>query len=760
MGDSRIMSHNMSVFKKDGDSEGDSGFVTPDSTTKLPQFVEGEDVLSHGKDGLFYLGTIVMVDSENERCMVQFQDSTAHWSLYKDLAKLKLPDSADVCIICKSSNRWDSNEIILCCICQQGYHQDCVQPCIGIEYCDVESQWECPCCLRNSSKEGKESKMLSSQSGKSKKRSSLPSVELQHDSKLVLPYHIKSLTWDQGHKSNREQTYCYCGGPGEWYNRMLQCQRCKQWFHEACVDCLHYSLLYGDRFYIFVCELCNDSVEFLHRLDVKWVDVVHLAIFNLTLQDSKTYFEYEETITQWINDSWELLQCPLALQNIPVNLRKQEVLRVLEGNRPRFKCGREIKKKTSLWGLRIRIPPPVQAFTLPQGGITYETIKQITFRNKKNRNEESPPIPRTYRIREEKQEEVDKNIIRFSPAKKRAMSPSAITFDDDSPKSEKIRKKRKREVDSLVEEGKDELDSGLGSRELRRHNQEELTEDSHVVNLNKQDQKSSLQRVLQDRTVVAVKRKRGRPPKNDVKNDKPRHIRDLGDLNHKRAEKLLKEALKQGSGGLSLRQMSVDGGLSPVSVTPSGETSGDDSSSHGTLASFIPPPSNFEGYNNPFLNLDTQWLTASPVVRIHKRQLIENDLRYDKNGDVKHRKFRRKFEKSVKVQNVGGTIGLNGCVPTGVQINDTTYNKGCDEFAVNGRLPESPNKEDCDRVNKDSTKMINSALSFSDLKSSVKDFFGAANRIANGEKFNIIARRVSAHNKVQYLIEWDTPSSS
>ena len=37
--------------------------MTPDSTTKekVSRFIEGEDVLSHGKDGLFYLGVIVVV---------------------------------------------------------------------------------------------------------------------------------------------------------------------------------------------------------------------------------------------------------------------------------------------------------------------------------------------------------------------------------------------------------------------------------------------------------------------------------------------------------------------------------------------------------------------------------------------------------------------------------------------------------------------------------------------------------------------------
>ena len=59
---------------------------------------------------------------------------------------------------------------------------------------------------------------------------------------------------------------------------------------------------------MFVCALCNDGLEFVHRLDVRWVDVIHLALFNLTLQDSKTYFPLNDTIIPWINDNWEFLQ--------------------------------------------------------------------------------------------------------------------------------------------------------------------------------------------------------------------------------------------------------------------------------------------------------------------------------------------------------------------------------------------------------------------------------------------------------------------
>jgi hypothetical protein len=65
-----------------------------------------------------------------------------------------------------------------------------------------------------------------------------------HDWLLLQP---DKLSWDQSHRSNAEQRYCYCGKDGEWFMQMLQCGRCRQWFHEKCIKCLQYPLYCGDR---------------------------------------------------------------------------------------------------------------------------------------------------------------------------------------------------------------------------------------------------------------------------------------------------------------------------------------------------------------------------------------------------------------------------------------------------------------------------------------------------------------------------------
>lgn len=41
---------------------------------------------------------------------------------------------------------------------------------------------------------------------------------------------------------------------------------------------------------------------------------------------------------------------------------------MLTNNRNRFKCGREIKKRTTIWGLRVRLPPPCPVVNLPASG--------------------------------------------------------------------------------------------------------------------------------------------------------------------------------------------------------------------------------------------------------------------------------------------------------------------------------------------------------------------------------------------------------
>ena len=139
---------------------------------------------------------------------------------------------------------------------------------------------------------------------------------------------------------------------------MLQCQRCQQWFHQECIRNPNVSqLLFGDRFYEFVCTLCTGtSVEVVRRLHMGWVDALHLILFNLIVTNRKEHHDLETAIIPLLKKKLKYLQSPSSvLHSSRIEPKYLEAL--LKSNKTRFKCGSS-SKRSKFWTL-IKVGPPL-----------------------------------------------------------------------------------------------------------------------------------------------------------------------------------------------------------------------------------------------------------------------------------------------------------------------------------------------------------------------------------------------------------------
>ncbi|KAL1434562.1 hypothetical protein MTO96_011651 [Rhipicephalus appendiculatus] len=220
-------------------------------------------------------------------------------------------DNDLVCSVCTMGESEPPNEIVICDTCNKGFHQTCHTPKISDQVLLPNIPWHCRNCVPVGSVR---------KSAKNYKNGARVQMF-----KLGFPYNMKTLQWDDQHKVNTKKCYCYCGGPGEWNMKMLQCRSCRQWFHEACIQGLETPLLYGDSFYYFTCSVCNNGPEVVKRMPLTWMDITHLTLYNLVMERRKKYYDLDDVILPYLNSIWLALQLPSDIFRCSVRERRTNI---------------------------------------------------------------------------------------------------------------------------------------------------------------------------------------------------------------------------------------------------------------------------------------------------------------------------------------------------------------------------------------------------------------------------------------------------
>lgn len=220
------------------------------------------------------------------------------------------------------------------------------------------------------------------------------------------------------------------------------------------------------------------------------------------------------------------------------------------------------------------------------------------------------------------------------------------------------------------------------------------------------------------------------------------------------------------------------------------DSTDDETSSRGTLEPFIPTPKDFEGQNNPFRSVTELINTAAGVAppptppitlplplktviphidppRLKKRQLSEKDIIIDRNGQVKRRRRHRKNLNGLVQRTLSpGTAAKSAqIIPSRntkkhwpeKQTLQPLGNNCIDARQLRNRESLKAGEKHAMPTKSASVKCSPSKESVTlteDLESSVKYFFGTASRIANGEKYEIRAKRITFDGRLQCIIEW------
>lgn len=117
------------------------------------------------------------------------------------------------------------------------------------------------------------------------------------------------------------------------------------------------------------------------------------------------------------------------------------------------------------------------------------------------------------------------------------------------------------------------------------------------------------------------------------------------------------------------------------------------------------------------------------------------------------RQLRQRPEKNYAENIKRNATSTNGNQTNNINnLNSTNSKAGC-SFSLSSHTKLSCGGASSGSNNNNSNG--NKNISMTELQSSVNIYFGATNRIANGEKFLVHGKRICPKGRVQYLMKWE-----
>jgi len=103
--------------------------------------------------------------------------------------------------------------------------------------------------------------------------------------------------------------------------------------------------------------VCNDGVEFVRRIQIDWVDMLHITLYNLRKHQHQKYHHLLKDIWPFILEQRHHLPICEEWRQLPETTLMERIKQTLKEYSDRFVCGREFKRAPAYYALRHSGPP-------------------------------------------------------------------------------------------------------------------------------------------------------------------------------------------------------------------------------------------------------------------------------------------------------------------------------------------------------------------------------------------------------------------